>query len=90
MSDSSTGVRRKFGEKRKKEDEVAGSFLITQCSEDQMRQNCTVLVSNLSMKLKTKAIIKEFSKFGEIESISISKVKPILNETLLGTLAVSA
>ncbi|KAJ7003645.1 hypothetical protein NC653_008755 [Populus alba x Populus x berolinensis] len=61
------------GAKRKRADDAA-DVLFSKESEgfdDESKLLRTVFVGNLPLKVKKKALIKEFSKFGEVESVRI-------------------
>jgi len=61
------------GAKRKKADDAA-DVLVSKESEgfdDERKLLRTVFVGNLPLKVKKKALIKEFRKFGEVESLRI-------------------
>ncbi|XP_065877227.1 uncharacterized protein [Euphorbia lathyris] len=64
------------GEKRKKT-ENAADLMVSKDPEgfdDETKLLRTVFVGNLPLKVKKKALIKEFSEFGEIESVRIRSV----------------
>ncbi|XP_010530020.1 PREDICTED: RNA-binding protein 34 [Tarenaya hassleriana] len=70
---------KKVGEKRKKSDEVADTTMVSKEGfDDESKLLRTVFVGNLPLKIKKKAILKEFSKFGEVESVRIRSV-PIVD-----------
>ncbi|XP_061980991.1 uncharacterized protein LOC133701178 [Populus nigra] len=61
------------GAKRKKADDAA-DVLVSKESEgfdDERKLLRTVFIGNLPLKVKKKALIEEFSKFGEVESLRI-------------------
>ncbi|KAJ0054345.1 hypothetical protein Pint_03467 [Pistacia integerrima] len=69
------------GEKRKKAENETEDMLATSKDEgfdDENKLLRTVFVGNLPLKVKKKLLLKEFSKFGEVESIRIRSV-PILD-----------
>lgn len=70
--------KKKVGEKRKKADEVADSMVSKEGFDDESKLLRTVFVGNLPLKVKKKVILKEFSKFGEVESVRIRSV-PIVD-----------
>ncbi|WCJ29139.1 RNA-binding (RRM/RBD/RNP motifs) family protein [Euphorbia peplus] len=64
------------GEKRKKTENEA-DMLVSKDPEgfdDESKLLRTVFVGNLPLKVKKKALIKEFSQFGEVESVRIRSV----------------
>ncbi|KAJ4901450.1 RNA-binding (RRM/RBD/RNP motifs) family protein [Raphanus sativus] len=69
---------KKVGEKRKKADEVAETMVSKEGFDDESKLLRTVFVGNLPLKVKKKLILKEFSKFGEVESVRIRSV-PIVD-----------
>ncbi|KAL9282592.1 putative RNA recognition motif domain, nucleotide-binding alpha-beta plait domain superfamily [Arabidopsis thaliana] len=69
---------KKVGEKRKKADEVADTMVSKEGFDDESKLLRTVFVGNLPLKVKKKVILKEFSKFGEVESVRIRSV-PIVD-----------
>ncbi|XP_050234445.1 nucleolar protein 12 [Mercurialis annua] len=69
------------GEKRKKAENVEEDLLVSKDAEgfdDESKLLRTVFVGNLPLKLKKKALMKEFTQFGEIESVRIRSV-PIMD-----------
>ncbi|KAL1223776.1 hypothetical protein V5N11_005829 [Cardamine amara subsp. amara] len=70
--------KKKVGEKRKKADEVADTMVSKEGFDDESKLLRTVFVGNLPLKVKKKLILKEFSKFGEVESLRIRSV-PIVD-----------
>ncbi|XVE57416.1 hypothetical protein DITRI_Ditri04bG0089200 [Diplodiscus trichospermus] len=63
------------GQKRKKaEDDGVLAFAPKEGFDDESKLLRTVFVGNLPIKVKKKVLIKEFSKFGEIESVRIRSV----------------
>ncbi|KAF8117173.1 hypothetical protein N665_0012s0177 [Sinapis alba] len=69
---------KKVGEKRKRADEVADTLVSKEGFDDESKLLRTVFVGNLPLKVKKKLILKEFSKFGEVESVRIRSV-PIVD-----------
>ena len=64
------------GAKRKNADDAA-DVLVSKDSEgfdDESKLLRTVFVGNLPLKVKKKTLIKEFSKFGDVESVRIRSV----------------
>lgn len=70
------------GKKRKKTDNPA-DLLVTKEDgfDDEDKLLRTVFVGNLPLKMKKKALLKEISRFGEVESVRIRSV-PILDVSL--------
>ncbi|KAI3420581.1 uncharacterized protein J3R85_012665 [Psidium guajava] len=66
------------GKKRKKADDPADAMASKESYDDESKLLRTVFVGNLPLKIKRKALVKEFSKFGEVESARIRSV-PILD-----------
>ncbi|KAL3619457.1 hypothetical protein CASFOL_037027 [Castilleja foliolosa] len=64
--------------KRKKMDNPEDTMVAKEGFDDESKLLRTVFVGNLSLKLKKKEIIKEFEKFGEVESVRIRSV-PIVD-----------
>ncbi|KAM7258925.1 hypothetical protein ACFE04_014666 [Oxalis oulophora] len=63
------------GKKRKKADDSADTMVCSKEGfDDESKLLRTVFVGNLPVKVKKKVLIKEFSKFGEIESVRIRSV----------------
>ncbi|OMO77333.1 hypothetical protein CCACVL1_15074 [Corchorus capsularis] len=63
------------GQKRKKaEDDGVVALVPKEGFDDENKLLRTVFVGNLPIKVKKKVLIKEFSKFGEIESVRIRSV----------------
>lgn len=67
-----------IGEKRKKMDNAAEMLVPKEGFDDENKLLRTVFVGNLPLKVKKKALLKEFRQFGEIESVRIRSV-PILD-----------
>ncbi|KAM1624974.1 hypothetical protein FF1_022931 [Malus domestica] len=70
--------KRTVGEKRKTVDNPADMLVSTEGFDDESKLLRTVFVGNLPLKVKKKALMKEFTKFGEVESVRIRSV-PILD-----------
>ncbi|KAK2662548.1 hypothetical protein Ddye_001122 [Dipteronia dyeriana] len=69
------------GEKRKKADDKTEDMMATTNEEgfdDENKLLRTVFVGNLPLNFKKKSLLKEFSKFGDVESVRIRSV-PILD-----------
>lgn len=66
------------GEKRKTLDNPADMLVSKEGFDDERKLLRTVFVGNLPLKVKKKALLKEFSQFGEIESVRIRSV-PLLD-----------
>ncbi|OVA02913.1 RNA recognition motif domain [Macleaya cordata] len=69
---------KKVGEKRKSMDDPAEMMVSKEGFDDESKLLRTVFVGNLPLKTKKKALLKEFSRFGEVESVRIRSV-PILD-----------
>ncbi|MFQ6637808.1 hypothetical protein Gotur_013126 [Gossypium turneri] len=68
------------GQKRKKPEDVGVVALVPKEGfDDDSKLMRTVFVGNLPIKAKKKVLLKEFSKFGEVESVRIRSVP--LNDT---------
>ncbi|GFQ06604.1 RNA-binding protein 34 [Phtheirospermum japonicum] len=63
-----------LGEKRKKMDNPEDTMVAKEGFDDESKLLRTVFVGNLPLKLKKKEIVKEFEKFGEVESVRIRSV----------------
>ncbi|KAK9079573.1 hypothetical protein SSX86_001246 [Deinandra increscens subsp. villosa] len=72
------GVQLKIGEKRKELDKVELDSK-EEGFDDEEKLLRTVFVGNLPLKVKKKALLREFNQFGEIESIRIRSV-PLLDD----------
>ncbi|KAG5411379.1 hypothetical protein IGI04_007698, partial [Brassica rapa subsp. trilocularis] len=73
---------KKVGEKRKRAEEVADMMVVSKEGFDDERKLLrTVFVGNLPLKFKKKLILKEFRKFGEVESVRIRSV-PIVDRSV--------
>ncbi|PSR93554.1 Nucleolar protein [Actinidia chinensis var. chinensis] len=66
------------GEKRKKVDDAVDLVALKEGFDDEAKLLRTVFVGNLPLKVKKKALLKEFSQFGEVESVRIRSV-PLLD-----------
>ncbi|KAL5975092.1 hypothetical protein ACLOJK_031768 [Asimina triloba] len=62
------------GEKRKAGDDSKEMVISKDAYDDESKLQRTVFVGNLPLKVKKKALLKEFGQFGEIESIRIRSV----------------
>ncbi|XP_030947955.1 RNA-binding protein 34 [Quercus lobata] len=69
------------GVKRKTVDSVEDMVVSNNGFDDESKLLRTVFVGNLPLKIKKKALIKEFKQFGEIESVRIRSV-PVLDTKL--------
>ncbi|XP_023923333.2 uncharacterized protein LOC112034748 [Quercus suber] len=69
------------GVKRKTVDRVEDMVVSNTGFDDESKLLRTVFVGNLPLKIKKKALIKEFKQFGEIESVRIRSV-PVLDTKL--------
>ncbi|KAL0446441.1 UNVERIFIED_CONTAM: RNA-binding protein 34 [Sesamum latifolium] len=67
-----------LGEKRKKMENPEDTMVPKEGFDDESKLLRTVFVGNLPLKLKKKEIVKEFAKFGEVESVRIRSV-PIID-----------
>lgn len=72
------------GEKRKTLDNPAEMLVSKEGFDDESKLLRTVFVGNLQLKIKKKVLLKEFSMFGEVESVRIRSV-PVLDVGLLLT-----
>ncbi|KAF8379055.1 hypothetical protein HHK36_028482 [Tetracentron sinense] len=76
------GLGRKVaGEKRKTVDDPAEMLVSKEGFDDESKLLRTVFVGNLPLKVKKKALLKEFGRFGEVESVRIRSV-PILDSKI--------
>ncbi|KAL2545413.1 RNA-binding (RRM/RBD/RNP motif) family protein [Forsythia ovata] len=66
------------GEKRKKMDNPDDMMVSKEGFDDENKLLRTVFVGNLPLKIKKKELLKEFAKFGEVESVRIRSV-PIID-----------
>ncbi|KAF3654672.1 putative alpha,alpha-trehalose-phosphate synthase [UDP-forming] 5-like isoform X1 [Capsicum annuum] len=62
------------GEKRKKMDNPKDMMVSNEGFDDESKLLRTVFVGNLPLKIKKKALLKEFGSFGEIESVRIRSI----------------
>ncbi|KAA8525857.1 hypothetical protein F0562_007712 [Nyssa sinensis] len=69
---------RVVGEKRKTVDNPQDMLVSKEGFDDEDKLLRTVFVGNLPLKVKKKALLKEFSQFGEVESLRIRSI-PILD-----------
>ncbi|KAG6405389.1 hypothetical protein SASPL_132978 [Salvia splendens] len=76
--DESKGLNNVVGEKRKKMENPEDMMVSKEGFDDESKLLRTIFVGNLPLKLKKKEIAKEFSKFGEVESVRIRSV-PIVD-----------
>ncbi|XP_050378896.1 uncharacterized protein LOC126796175 [Argentina anserina] len=67
-------VGKKVGEKRKTVDNPAETLVSEEGFDDESKLLRTVFVGNLPVNVKKKVLIREFSKFGEVESVRIRSV----------------
>lgn len=81
---SEGGLRgRVVGEKRKHVDDPVDMMMVSKEDiDDEAKLLRTVFVGNLPLKVKKKALVKEFSLFGEIESVRIRSI-PVLDTKIL-------
>ncbi|RZC69362.1 hypothetical protein C5167_032460 [Papaver somniferum] len=70
--------KKKVGEKRKVRDDPSETMVSREGFDDESKLLRTVFVGNLPLKTKKKALLKEFSQFGEVDSVRIRSV-PILD-----------
>ncbi|GAV91292.1 RRM_6 domain-containing protein [Cephalotus follicularis] len=83
-------VKAAVGEKRKKADDVVDNMAPREGFDDESKLLRTVFVGNLPIKVKKKVLSKEFSRFGEVESVRIRSVplmdtkKPRKGAVILG------
>ncbi|KAI8530481.1 hypothetical protein RHMOL_Rhmol11G0062300 [Rhododendron molle] len=66
------------GEKRKKADDTIDAVVSKEGFDDEAKLIRTVFVGNLPLKVKKKALFREFSQFGEVDSVRIRSV-PLLD-----------
>lgn len=77
--DNGEGLRNKIvGTKRKTVDNPADMLVENEGFDDENKLLRTIFVGNLPLKVKKKTLLKEFKKFGEVESVRIRSV-PILD-----------
>eukprot|EP01018_Ginkgo_biloba_P035881 Gb_00609 [translate_table: standard] len=67
--------------KRKRDDDVADMVAKKQTFDDGEKLQRTIFIGNLPLHVKRKRLIKEFSQFGDVESIRLRSV-PILDSKL--------
>jgi hypothetical protein len=72
--------------KRKRGDDEEDMFVKKQAFDDGEKLHRTIFIGNLPLSLKRKHLIKEFSQFGEVESVRLRSV-PILDVSALSLLA---
>ena len=72
------------GEKRKTVHNPAEMLVSKEGFDDESKLLRTVFAGNLPLKIKKKALLKEFSMFGEVESVRIRSV-PVLDVSVLLT-----
>ncbi|BAT99622.1 uncharacterized protein HKW66_Vig0153430 [Vigna angularis] len=69
------GIENKtVGNKRKSLDDPADTMVAKEGFDDENKLLRTVFVGNLPLKVKKKILLKEFKKFGEVESVRIRSV----------------
>ncbi|XP_077254253.1 RNA-binding (RRM/RBD/RNP motifs) family protein [Tasmannia lanceolata] len=79
IEDGEAEIGRKIvGEKRKAADDSKEMVVSKEAYDDESKLQRTVFVGNLPLKMKRKALLKEFGQFGEVESVRIRSV-PILD-----------
>lgn len=66
------------GEKRKKADDTMDAVVSKEGFDDEAKLIRTVFVGNLPLKVKKKALFRDFSQFGEVDSVRIRSV-PLLD-----------
>lgn len=76
------GVKLKIGEKRKELDKGEELLVAKEGFDDEEKLLRTVFVGNLPLKVKKKALLKEFSQFGDVESVRIRSI-PLLDVSIL-------
>ncbi|KAI3905055.1 hypothetical protein MKX01_017301 [Papaver californicum] len=76
--DGNNKSKKKVGEKRKIRDDPSETMVSREGFDDESKLLKTVFVGNLPLKSKKKALLKEFSQFGEVDSVRIRSV-PILD-----------
>ncbi|XP_016472387.1 uncharacterized protein LOC107794415 [Nicotiana tabacum] len=69
------------GEKRKKMDNPENMMVSTEGFDDESKLLRTVFIGNLPLKIKKKALMKEFGSFGEVESVRIRSIPLADNAT---------
>lgn len=70
------------GKKRKSLDNLTDMMISKEGFDDESKLLRTVFVGNLPLKVKKKTLAKEFSKFGEVESVRVRSV-PILDVSVM-------
>ncbi|KAI3918511.1 hypothetical protein MKX01_041831 [Papaver californicum] len=70
--------KKKVGEKRIIRDDPSETMVSREGFDDETKLLKTVFVGNLPLKTKKKTLLKEFSQFGEVDSVRIRSV-PILD-----------
>ncbi|KAL3817920.1 hypothetical protein ACJIZ3_003825 [Penstemon smallii] len=78
MEENNEGSNVVVGEKRKKMDDPEDTLVPKEGFDDESKLLRTVFVGNLPLKIKKKELLKEFGKFGEVESVRIRSV-PIVD-----------
>ncbi|XP_024987026.1 RNA-binding protein 34 [Cynara cardunculus var. scolymus] len=73
------GVKGKVGEKRKELDRGEDLLVPKEGFDDEEKLLRTIFVGNLPLKVKKKALLREFSQFGEVESVRIRSI-PLLDD----------
>ncbi|KAK9144298.1 hypothetical protein Sjap_004201 [Stephania japonica] len=73
--------KRAVGEKRKTVEDPSEMIISKEGFDDEDKLLRTVFVGNLPLKLKKKALLKEFGKFGEVESARIRSVPLVDSKT---------
>ncbi|KAL7594246.1 hypothetical protein Lser_V15G27519 [Lactuca serriola] len=73
------GVKGKVGGKRKELDKGEDQLVPKEGFDDEEKLLRTVFVGNLPLKVKKKALMREFNQFGEIESVRIRSI-PLLDD----------
>ncbi|KAI3792287.1 hypothetical protein L2E82_06162 [Cichorium intybus] len=73
------GVKGKVGAKRKELDSGEDHLVPKEGFDDEEKMLRTVFVGNLPLKVKKKALLREFNQFGEIESVRIRSI-PLLDD----------
>ncbi|MCL7025430.1 hypothetical protein MKW94_011741 [Papaver nudicaule] len=76
--DGNNKSKTKVGEKRKTRDDPSQTMVSIEGFDDESKLLRTVFVGNLPLKTKKKALLKEFSQFGEVDSVRIRSI-PILD-----------
>lgn len=74
-------ISKKILGKRKNGDDEADMVVKKQAFDDGEKLHRTIFVGNLPLSLKRKQLIKEFSQFGEVDSVRLRSV-PILDSKL--------